>query len=40
MLRAGPGNDIVDGGTGSPDDCDGEAGTDVVLRCELASDLP
>jgi Ca2+-binding RTX toxin-like protein len=39
-LRAGPANDHLDGGDGSPDDCDGEAGTDEAERCEILAGIP
>jgi Ca2+-binding RTX toxin-like protein len=39
-LRAGPANDHLDGGSGRPDDCDGEDGTDTFARCEMVSGSP
>ncbi|WP_425574719.1 calcium-binding protein, partial [Nonomuraea africana] len=39
-LRAGPRNDFLDGGPGTPDDCDGEAGIDAATRCEIVSNVP
>jgi Ca2+-binding RTX toxin-like protein len=40
FLRAGPRNDFLDGGLGSPDDCDGEAGTDSASGCEIVAGVP
>jgi Ca2+-binding RTX toxin-like protein len=39
-LRAGPASDLLDGGPGSPDDCDGEAGTDAARSCEILAGVP
>jgi RTX calcium-binding nonapeptide repeat (4 copies) len=39
-LRAGPANDLLDGGPGAPDDCDGEAGTDTTRGCEILAGVP
>ena len=39
-IKAGPGNDGLDGGPGTPDDCDGEAGIDRARACELTANIP
>ncbi|MFD7284148.1 hypothetical protein ACFV80_46080, partial [Streptomyces sp. NPDC059862] len=39
-LRAGPRNDFLDGGPGAPDHCDGEAGIDIAIRCEITRGIP
>jgi hypothetical protein len=38
-LRGGAGDDILDGGDGSPDNCDGEKGTDTAT-CEKTRGVP
>ncbi|MGH3137150.1 MAG: hypothetical protein ACRDPV_11730 [Gaiellaceae bacterium] len=41
LLKAGPANDSLDGGPGSPDDCDGEAGNgDQASKCEVLAGVP
>ena len=35
-----PRNDLLDGGSGSPDDCDGEAGNDRASGCEIVAGAP
>lgn len=32
--------DVLDGGNGSPDNCNGEAGTAVAARCEIRANIP
>ncbi|HEY9376253.1 MAG TPA: calcium-binding protein [Jiangellaceae bacterium] len=39
-VRAGPRNDFLNGGPGSPDDCDGEAGRDAASGCEILAGIP
>jgi hypothetical protein len=39
-LLAGPANDSLDGGPGSPDFCDGEAGVDTATHCEAVAGIP
>lgn len=39
-LRAGPGNDFLDGGPDAPDDCNGETGTDRATECEILRRIP
>ncbi|MEV5383088.1 calcium-binding protein [Streptomyces sp. NPDC052721] len=39
-LHAGPRDDLLDGGPGAPDRCDGEAGYDSAVRCEIVSHIP
>ena len=40
FVRGGPRNDFLDGGAGSPDDCDGEAGNDHASGCEVLAGVP
>jgi hypothetical protein len=40
MLRAGPRTDVLLGGAGTPDDCDGEVGIDAAVGCEILSNVP
>jgi hypothetical protein len=40
FLRAGPADDFLRGGPGSPDDCDGESGTDAARLCEVLAGVP
>jgi Ca2+-binding RTX toxin-like protein len=39
-IKAGPGNDFLNGGSGSPDDCDGESGIDAAVNCEILIGVP
>lgn len=40
FVRGGPRNDLLDGGSGGPDDCDGEAGNDRASGCEIVAGVP
>ena len=40
LVRGGPRNDFLDGGRGSPDDCDGETGKDRASGCEIVAGVP
>jgi Ca2+-binding RTX toxin-like protein len=40
VVLAGPGRDVLNGDGGSPDDCNGEDGTDRQTGCEVATNIP